>query len=424
MIRQARNFPHMSNSNQSLLKRFTLKKARVPKSRFVPPELWINVFDRGGLGSADMANVRLTCQSFASLGRSQAFHTFEFSPFVLSATDIGYRHSFTDDVVARRKARLAFWTSDNIAPLVRKCRLHAMYLSDDVKFICNFSGEPLDVFDAFIEAFSAFVNVFCLQFHHMPFNESALSQLATFQHLTTLVVQDCSVDAVYLRSWTPLRIPAISFLSSFSDYGIDHVRSRLGWLDILDPAHFFSVEFSFCEPELPHLRGIVTESTMSDFSDPSMSEVDTVHLHMISILSRSTALEELRIIPYKTNHTEVLEPPKGFALGSISLPSLRLYSGPHQFLSWFVPGPHLRTMSLQGSERNPYTAPEALLRSLQHLDDIGKEPFDVETLTIWAHKGLPEVLLRSIGPRFPRLKHFNLRADRVDETQVCCPFIC
>lgn len=413
----------MSDSNQPLLKRLTYKKARAPKSRFVPPEVWTNVFDRGELGSADMANVRLTCHTFASLGRSQAFHTFELSPFILSAADTGYRLSFTDDVVARRKARLAFWTSDNIAPFVRQCRLHATYLSDKVKPICNFSGDSLDVYYAFIEALSAFANVFCLQFQHMPFDEYTLSRLATLQHLTTLVVQDCSVDAIFLPSWTPLRIPTVSFLSDFSGYGVLDPRARLGWLDILDPAHFRSVEFSFSEPEISHLRGIATESTMSDFSDPHISAVDIVHLHMISILSRSTTLEELRIVPYKSGYTEVLEPPKGFALGSLSLPSLRSYSGPHQYLSWFVPGTHLRTMSLQGSERCPYAAPEALLRSLQHLDDIGKEPFDVETLTIWTHEGLPDVLLRSIGPRFPRLKYLNLRAHTIDGGKVCCPFI-
>lgn len=411
----------MSYSNQSILKRYFSKKSRPPKPRFVPPELWINVFDRGGLGSADMANVRLTCHTFAALGRSQAFHTFEFSPFILSASDITYRHSFTDDVVARRKARLAFWTSDDIAPLVRRCRLHATYLSDKVTTICNLTGQSLDVFDEFIEVFPTFVNVFYLEFQHMPFDEYALSQLATFQHLTTLVVQDCSVEALHC---TPIRIPTVCFCSFFSGYGIYDVYSRLGWLDILDPAHFRSVELSFHQPEISHLRGIATESTMSELSDPSIPEVDTVHLHMISILSRSTALEELRIASYKSGHTEILDPPNGFALGSLSLPSLRLYSGPHQFLSWFVPGPHLRTMTLLGSEKYSYTAPEALLGSLQHLDGIGTEPFDAETLTIWTHKGLPDVLLRRISPRFPHLKHLNLRASRVDEVQVCCWNLC
>lgn len=393
-------------------------RIRPPKPRFLPPELWSAVFELGDLGASDMSNVRLTCTSFATLGRSQAYSTFDFTPFILSGGTGEYRHGFKLEIRNRRLQRLKFWSSDAIAPMVRRCIVHPILLSDDVKHMIIQYGHPPTLISEFFSVLPNFINIHRLDCQHMPFSNHALSQLSRLENLTTLEITSCNITASDIPP-SPIRVANVSFCSIWSDYGFGDVTGTLGWLDFLRPESFRRLEIVLEEPELRHLRGIVTfRSTV-----PNISEMDNVHLHIISILSRSSSLEELCIAPYKTGQSEV-EPPPEFEIGSLSLPSLRSYDGPHHLLSWFTLGLELHTLRLTGSEHKPYTSPDNLLKSFHQLDSLGKGKFEVNELEICTTTGFPDQLLSSIGPRFPHLKKLRMRARKVDEVQVCLTALC
>lgn len=270
--------------------------------------------------------------------------------------------------------------------------------------------------DAFFDALPRFTNVHHLEFEHIPFSDYALSQLGLLKALNTLVVQDCNITARKKPS-RRIRVSSVGFHSDCITYGSDDILGRVGWLDVLQPKHFRVIEIDLGQPKNLSLRGIASRKSMKN---SSILEAHNVHHHIISILSRSLALEELRIVPFKRGYEDdLVDPPDDFELGMLALPSLRVYSGPLRFLSWFVPGPQFHTMTLMDSEKFHYVAePATLLRSLLHLGSLEGQAFEVETLTL-STSGIPDVLLQSIGARFPRLKHLNLRAKRVDEIKVC-----
>lgn len=391
-------------------------KIRPPKSRFLPPEVWLAVFENGGLGPTDISNVRLTCTSFASLARSQAFFTFDYTPFILTTGRFRYRFAFTNDLTTQRLERLDFWASDDTAPMVRRCRVHPVYMAAEHESVIDHDGDASSLIDAFFRILPKFVNIFRLECQHMPFSDLALAQLITLRQLTTLYVEDCNITA-YKAPSPSLRVPNVHFVSVFADYGLHDVIGNVGWLDVLQPEHIRRIEISLDQPAFNHLRGIVTTRTLVD-SVPD--QVGDVHRHILSIISHASALEELSIIPFKSTSSGEKEMfPEDFKTEPLSLLSLRSYDGPHQFLSAFVPGPNLQSMSLTGCDKSPYTAPDALLETFHRLDALGREPFGARTLTFSTSSGIPDALLTSIGPHFPHLKHLKMRAKRIDEFQVC-----
>lgn len=391
-------------------------KIRPTKRRFLPPEVWLAIFEFGGLGASDISNVRLTCISFATLAKPQAFSTFDFIPFILTAEETCYRWAFTSEHVQRLTQRLNFWTSLEIAPMVRECRVHPVYCSDDALSSLDAKGDAHELINAFFSVFPNFRNLSRLECQHIPFSYNALNSLDQNSNLTTLHVEDCNIISIVAPP-RQLKVADVHFYSRFSEYGSRELRgSTIGWLDILHPHSIRSVSIALWEPKLSHLRGIATARSLSDISGP---ESDIVHRHIISILSHATSLKILDIHPYKTGScSEELNQRTGTDIEPVLLPSLHTYIGAHQFLSWFITGPAFQSVSLGGWENTPYTSPDILLETLHCLDNLNREPLMAQSVTVNVTNGISEALFVSIGSTFPRIKQLKMRARRVDEKQV------
>jgi hypothetical protein len=185
----------------------------------------------------------------------------------------------------------------------------------------------------------------------------------------------------------------------------------MGWLDVLHPDAIRRIWISLQEPTVVHLRGIATTQSLHDLS---AAESDNVSRHIISILSHPSALEELKIYPYLSKSCDGnLEPPRDYALGALSLPSLHNYSGPHQFLSWVSTGPELRSADFDALDQSRYVSWGALLKTLQR-ETISDS---IQSLTIRVDN-IPEVLLMAISARFIHIKALKMYAKRTDEDQV------
>src|ERR1700685_3815693 len=159
---------------------------RSSKRQLLPPEVWLAVLELGDLESNDISNVRLTCRSFAALGKIQAFSSFKVSPFVLVADPVNYRLSLGNDPAAQCLKRLEFFASDDIAPLVRHCKMESMYTKKIASMIDS-KGDANSLIDAVFRTLPRFFNLNRLDCDHIPFSDQALSQLCQLPKLRTLI---------------------------------------------------------------------------------------------------------------------------------------------------------------------------------------------------------------------------------------------
>ncbi|KAJ7106280.1 hypothetical protein C8R44DRAFT_886158 [Mycena epipterygia] len=81
----------------------------------LPPELWLTVFEH--LPQWTLFSVCIVCSSFHSLSATLLYQEFNFRPAIYLQESTG------GTVLARALDRLAFWSSDRVAPHVRRCHL-------------------------------------------------------------------------------------------------------------------------------------------------------------------------------------------------------------------------------------------------------------------------------------------------------------
>jgi hypothetical protein len=399
----------MQKLNRTISKIFS--RVRSPKRHLpLPPEIWLAVFE----DIDDMSNVRLTCTSFAALGKVQAFSSLKISPFILAADGDYYRRwAFTEDVVAERLNRLDFWASDDIAPFVRHCKVYPQFYSESMASMVRWrKGHAKEFINAVFQRLPLFLNLHRLEISHIPVSEQILTQLCQLKALRTLEVTDCTLVA-RIAPRPPLDITNIHFYSGTGSltYRDWEERGDVGWLDVLNPDTIRRICISFNEPKVVHLHGVATKHSLCD---SFTSESERVSRHILSILSHPSALEELKIYPFRSGTCEAdLDPPSNYTLGSLSLPSLQEYDGPYQYLSWVTTGPELRSVSLITLDQSPYASSTILHKTIQQ-QNIGEY---IQCLTIRVDT-IPDILLIAIRARFSRIKVLKMYAKQVDEDEV------
>jgi hypothetical protein len=269
-------------------------------------------------------------------------------------------------------------------------------------------ADPL--IDAFFDILPHFYNLRHMECLHIPFSDQAFLHLCGLKKLKSFDVTDCMITATAAPRFL-LGVTDVHFIANSTLYGSIDERGSVGWLDVLNPDTIRRVSISLLKPKIVHLRGIATTRSLCDLS---VSEADNVNRHVIAILSHPSALEELYISYYlDKNHNYIVNLPIGLMAGSFSLPHLRLYHGPHQYLSWFVTGRSLHTVTCTAINQNPYFDPLALLHTLEQ-DHIGDS---IRSLT-FNTDSIPDALLTTISSRFTHITDLNMSARKVDEDQL------
>jgi hypothetical protein len=157
----------------------------------VPNELWREVFSY--LPQDTLLDVSLTDRLFSSISRSYIFAKFDFHPYVFSYASITM---CANDVllpppseIKRSLQRLKFWTSPEIAPLVRACaitpfRRHAKGL----KF--STTDQPFVLLTALFESLMHFTGVQTISAAQVHLTQTGLVNVCRMPDLRSLSVTD------------------------------------------------------------------------------------------------------------------------------------------------------------------------------------------------------------------------------------------
>jgi hypothetical protein len=181
--------------------------------------------------------------------------------------------------------------------------------------------------------------------------------------LRTLEVTDCTLVA----RTAPRPVLDIADMHFYSGPNSSTFRAweepgNVGWLGVLNPDTIRRICISFYKPKVGHLRGVATKHSLYD---PSAPESESVSRHILLISSHPSALEELKIYPFLPGICQAdLEPPGDYTIGALSLPSLKKYRSPHQYLSWVSTGPKLRDVNLITLDQSRFGSSAALHKTI------------------------------------------------------------
>ncbi|KAJ7201841.1 hypothetical protein GGX14DRAFT_571102 [Mycena pura] len=192
-----------------------------PSMSVLANELLLRMFahlDRGTLRKVALAN-----RTFSRLARSLLFSHFAASRYVTCSEK--HKH---DPVSASQLLQLSqcldFWTSEEIAPLVRSCEISPWHwMADDHEQVAV--PQLLATFFDHIERFAA---LRCLELWHIPLTGLAVSTLARLPMLSELTLQDCGVA-------NGDSMPAVSNVLRLFHFSYRSERVE-EWLPLLDPS--------------------------------------------------------------------------------------------------------------------------------------------------------------------------------------------
>ncbi|KAJ7840149.1 hypothetical protein B0H13DRAFT_2101217 [Mycena leptocephala] len=169
----------------------------------VANELWLEIFNY--LPRDTLKDISLAHHNFCRITRPLLFAHFDFHPFALGPNGTLFLPSAAE--VAISLERLEFWSSDEIAPLVRSCDLtpcHQIPLFD--------AATPYVLFNTFFERITRFTGLRRLRSRNIHFTSTAVANLCLMSSLAILHVDHFEVAAMITREdgldhWIPLLSP-------------------------------------------------------------------------------------------------------------------------------------------------------------------------------------------------------------------------
>ena len=325
------------------------------------PEIWQAIFDDLPFWWNNVSNIRLSCKTFAILAKPMAFRYFVLYPFVNGGYS-SQRFLPTRDVVARTMARLEFWASEEIACHVRGITLRP--LRSNTPRDIEADGDHL--LRALFQVLPRFINIREFNGQTFPIDDFAMNQLCKLGNLRRLNLDRTSIAAATPARGT-LRLCNLTYTTGcLNDTNKEQDKSNTHWLLVAHPDHIQHVNLSIWYPSVAEhfVDFLVTTKTVQYLTELHMPHSDTLIRLLISALSSvdSCPLKRLEFVRSYETHNEPLSD-----FGSISIPCLRTYVGPHQFLLSFVPGKTIRHLHLSGLGRSEFSDPSALLYTFRHL---------------------------------------------------------
>ena len=310
-----------------------------------------------------MSSIRLTCKSFAVLAKPPAFRQFLFYPFVNGMHD-SQRFLPTKGVVDRSIARLKFWASDNIAHHVHELFIYPLRRNQPH----DIEGDSDRLLVSLFQVLHHFLNLQSLSCQGFPFNDFALRQLCRLENLRTLSLNRSSITAATSFP-ASLRLDSLMYTTGSSDdTDKEQDRTNINWLSVAYPRRIQYVSLEIWYPCVAEhfLHFFASTDGTQYVTDLHMLYSDTLIQLLVSALSRIQSYP-LKKLVFARNLEMHSEPLPNF--GSVEVPSLQTYSGPHQLLRSVVPGCAIRHAYLCGLGMSEYSDPSTLLRTLRHLPD-------------------------------------------------------
>jgi hypothetical protein len=336
----------------------------------------------------------LTCRRFRNLARALIFRSVSL---------------ICSDESDLSSARLDFYSSDGIAPFVRK-----VHISGNIIVELENATLIAKIFDAL----PRFINIRSLFCFNVEFTQFALHQVSTLSFLERIVAMSCSAPPK--TDLLPMLRPRV--------FTCDDRSNLHHWLALLDPDHLQALHVPLIGDLCPFF---FANDNPALFPFPSLRAVRLdVDLEALSVLpmllSKTPTLRSLKIsvsyfdLAQHTPFVEGLVPPT-----TCPVPDLEEYRGPHKLLPIILgramgsSSTHLRRLflnSIDAAERldafmNSLKSCHTLqLRALTHLHISLPHSMDLKSLA----------LLRDM---FPVLQEFYLHAsEKYLSSGLSCEF--
>jgi hypothetical protein len=371
----------------------------------VPNELWLEIFDH--LSWETLKYVSLTQRSFYRISRHLIFADFHFHPYATSGLSL-----LLPSVAKIKRAieRLEFWTSSDVAPLVRSCKLTPWVDSTPR----HHTDTPYILLAPFFGRLACFTGLRHLYANQVHFNQIGMANLCCLPALAYLRISGCRVGAgepIDLSSLA-LRVSSFAFDPIDSqDEGITH------WIPLLNADHLRKLEVA----STPRFFDKITETM------PSFHRLHTLSLTLdvsktarnLMILSKFPAVQVLSLSgPYQRGGWD--EAGSDLQAADI-LPVLKKYKGYFRTLPIFLAVPTLTR--LEAYEPFGFDgSPSHFMRQLKGLPI----PSRITALNVHFHN-LEYAAIAPLSAFFAHLTqlsisvHAQIAADGVNR-QVSFPF--
>ncbi|KAJ7434707.1 hypothetical protein FB451DRAFT_1418635 [Mycena latifolia] len=324
-----------------------------PACRRFPVETWTQIFE--DLPRDAISQVHRVDWLFHRIARPLLFREFKFHPYGRwsfawldwdSPSALYLPHPVQIQLLLQR---LEFWSSHEIAPLIRVCHMTPWDNNVDEPLGWEFTrgADPYVLLRAFFDSLPRFTNLRRLDATLVPFTDIAIQHLCILPKLTHLMVEECTIveDVVNLAACHRLAVP--SFVFRHHKDVTDHER----WLRLLDPDALRYLQVTY-DPELfAQIRS----------GDP-FPRVNTLKMGWgygtttlnLDVLSKFPAIQILAIEDAWLD----VEPMRDSEIVQASrvLTHLKEYTGPHTLCPFAIPTLHRLTF--------PPCSPSDLLESL------------------------------------------------------------
>ncbi|KAJ7050615.1 hypothetical protein C8F01DRAFT_1377534 [Mycena amicta] len=282
-----------------------------------------------------------TARNLCSVSRGLLFAHLDFHPYVLDDDDA---LSPDADEVERQLARLAFWSSDAIASLVRSCEVSP---SPTAKVHTPSWGSPYVLLDAFLEKAPRFTGLLRLSLRQLRVPRDALFKLSSLATLKNLEVTRCDMLQSDPEPASSLRLAVNSLLISH-DVAVEDVLEP--WLNIVDPTHLRTLMLS-CS---------LKAWTNNPENIPSFPMVGDLSIRLnfalvpenIRILQQFPVVEKLEVNGSGASMLDVPEHVRTI------LPKLKILRAPRAVLPLFLRGDTLQRLTVKSC--NPRKLAETL----------------------------------------------------------------
>ncbi|KAJ6542914.1 hypothetical protein B0H19DRAFT_1172412 [Mycena capillaripes] len=302
----------------------------------LPDEIWAEILAH--LPRSSFPHTNLTSWRFHRITRPLLFRDLGFHPymgiagyFITSCPPSGLALPGPEQIHLVME-RLRFWSSPDIAPLVRSCRIAPWPNSGVHNWPFSRVQDPYVLLTRLFDTFPRFTNLRVLLLHQVHFTESRLQKLGLLPNLTVLEVDMCSVvdgEVINPLALTPLAVSDFRFMLTRSERAIDH------WLPLLrlDTLHHLDL----------HENARLFDQIQTGPAFPcvkSLKIAGNTSLIWSHIVAKFPALEVLVVEVTWRSWTESHAPVANV------LPSLREYTGPDGLLYFLLPLPTLRRVTI------------------------------------------------------------------------------
>ncbi|KAJ7770039.1 hypothetical protein B0H16DRAFT_1517117 [Mycena metata] len=307
----------------------------------LPNELWAEIF--ASLPHNALACVHLTSRLFAHIVKPFLFRALEFHPYVRLS---GYRTVACPpsglglprlEHIDSARQRLSYWSSSDIAPLVRACSVTPWVVLGGMAYSAfSRADDPYVLLTGLFDALPSFTHLCNLAFKGVHFTQQHIGNLYLLPNLMALEVEYCSVvlgTAIDTTILAPLPITHFAFTHDASGDNMDH------WVPLLPVDKLVHLRLQL----YGHVRLFDQIQAGDDFTcvkSLQMPSLGSLSRPWTRILSKFPAVESLIL----DQHFACDVPPH--APISDVLPSLREYQGPSTLLHFFLASPTLRHVDI------------------------------------------------------------------------------